>query len=223
MSSSLQSNRRQSAESFFNLASVSCWWSLIMIKILHILYCLFVYDASESTGSVFSHAIVSSPEWINALIIVEYISMSVLFFAMGYTVYKRRVNRLCVLSIIGVLLHILFDVILLGVPFSGHIVWGEGLWMIFLWAMAFASFRLWLYMRKNKKDLTTVYLYIVVFTFVCAWIKYIRTVDLSDIDLLLRLNIVTFDIQHWFASFAVLFAELWLLVVSLENDIDIVE
>ncbi len=201
-------------------ASVICWWALVLTQAFHVLYCIIVPDDSGTFELVFSHAIVSSQNLINIIIIVKYLLMAALFFAVGVAICKRRVKRYRILSVCGIFLHVLFDVILLGVPFSGHVTLGSALWMIILWIMIFTTDQLWLYMMKKRKDLTLTYLLVFFFTFICtcSWLVDLGTVDSETYSFMDRMNIYSFDVQHWFVSLAVLFSGLWLLSLSLLRD-----
>ena len=95
--------------------------------------------------------------------------------------------------------------------------------MIILWIMIFATVQLWLYMMKSRKDLTDIYLFVVFFTFICAclWLVDTGTADLYETySFMDRMNIYSFDVQHWLVSLAVLLSGLWLLSLSLLRDID---
>ena len=118
MTNSIQLDRIEKIESFFKTQSLICWWALVLIKALHVLYCIIVPDDSGIFELIFSNAIVSSPNLINIIIIIKYLLMATLFFAVGVAICKRRVKRYRILSVCGIFLHVLFDVILLGVPFS---------------------------------------------------------------------------------------------------------
>ena len=223
MTNSIQPNKIEKMEFFFMEASVGCWWTLVLIQTFHVLYCIIVPDDSGTFELIFSHAIVSSPGLINIIFIVKYLLMAALFFAVGFAICKRQVKRYRILSVCGIFLHVLFDVILLGVPFSGYLTLGSALWMIILWIMVFATVQIWLYMMKNRKDLTCTYLLVVFFTFICTclWLVDIGTDDLSETySFMDRMSIYSFDFQHWFVSLAVLFSGLWLLSLSLLRDID---